>query len=515
MLIDGATGDQIGTTISGDYENDKIGSTGITVLNNGNFVIGSEYDTNPTTGIPKTGSVMLINGTTGDQIGTTIYGNDAYDNISGGGGQGGVTALTNGNFVVVSPQDDVGAVSAAGSVFLVNGATGALIGTPINGATVLDFLGVKKVSPLENGNYIIAAPYYDVSGRVDAGLVMLMGGTTGVEIDSFSGFQAGDKISGGGVLGLSNNEFMVSSPDDEVGGVLAAGSIMFYDATGVQIGTTLSGSHTNDYFGIGSKVQLANGNIVIASPRKSSVDGIRPEVGMITLVDGSNKSVVSTFSIDTATSAQIGSGGVKDLGNGNYLAVSPLQANPSAGLGNVGTAMIFNGTTGAQIGSTIFGDNSNDELGSSGVAVLENGNFILASAKDDVNGITDSGAVMLFNGATGAQIGSAIAGDDANDQLGLDGVVTLTDSNNYVIKSSKDDVDSLADAGSIILVNGTTGAQIAATSGDDAGDRLGFKGNSSKAGVIALNNGDYLISSETNIENGELNAGAVYYRAGK
>ena len=42
MLVSGATGLQIGVTLVGDQKDDYLGSSGVTALGNNNFVIASQ-----------------------------------------------------------------------------------------------------------------------------------------------------------------------------------------------------------------------------------------------------------------------------------------------------------------------------------------------------------------------------------------------------------------------------------------------------------------------------------------
>ena len=135
---------------------------------------------------------------------------------------------------------------------------------------------------------------------------------------------------------------------------------------------------------------------------------------------------------------------------------------------DAGSVMLINGATGAQIGTTLAGDTANDFLGYSGVTALGNNNFVIASSADDVNSVVNAGSVMLVNGATGAQIGTTIAGDTAQDSLGRSGVTALGN-NNFVIASGADDVNGVSDAGSIIQVD-TTGTQVSIITGAATND---------------------------------------------
>jgi hypothetical protein len=247
---------------------------------------------------------MLINGTTGAQIGSTINGDNAQDNTCANSMSVPFFELSNGNFVIVSAFDDVDSVSNAGSVMLINGTTGALIATAV-GDQANDYLGYSKVFSLSNGNYVIGSGYDDVNGVSNAGSVMLMNGTTGA-----------------------------------------------------QIGSTIAGDQANDY-------------------------------------------LPYTYGA-----------GVFDLGNNNFVISS--EYDDVAGVTNAGSVILINGTTGAVI-ATLAGDTTSDKFGDQSILVLSNGNFIVLSTDEDEGGITDSGTLKTFNGTTGAQIGSTISGAASND----------------------------------------------------------------------------------------------------
>ena len=142
------------------------------------------------------------------------------------------------------------------------------------------------------------------------------------------------------------------------------------------------------------------------------------------------------------------------LANGNIVVVSPLD---DSGAANAGAVHLYNPYTKTRIAS-FYGNNINDQLGLSSVTALGNNNFVIASRLDDVGGVTDAGSVLLINGATGSQIGTTLAGDATNDYLGISGITVLSN-NNYVIASSYDDVGGVTDAGSIRQID-TSGTQV-------------------------------------------------------
>jgi hypothetical protein len=70
-----------------------------------------------------------------------------------------VVALTTGNVVITSPFDDAGGADA-GAVYLFNGATGGLIST-LTGTQANDNIGSGGVTVLTNGNYVVVSKLWD------------------------------------------------------------------------------------------------------------------------------------------------------------------------------------------------------------------------------------------------------------------------------------------------------------------------------------------------------------------
>src|SRR5262249_2067315 len=71
----------------------------------------------------------------------------------------GVAALSTGNVVVTAPKDDFGG-NDAGAVYLFNGLTGALISSFTGGPTS-DGIGSGGVVTLTNGNYVVPSPLWN------------------------------------------------------------------------------------------------------------------------------------------------------------------------------------------------------------------------------------------------------------------------------------------------------------------------------------------------------------------
>lgn len=483
-------------SIYGDNAGDNLGSGGLGFggvfeLANNNYVIVSPLDDGVAV---DTGSVQLMNGATGVQI-DLLEGDLANDQL----GAGGVTELANGNFLIVSPFDNEGPVNFAGSVRLMDGTTGAAIGTAIIGDSFNDSVGSGGVIELDNGNYVIVSSFDTEGGVLLAGSVRLIDGTTGAQIGiTIAGDVFFDAVGAGGVTPLTNGNYVILSILDDVGGVVDAGSMMLVNgATGVQIGATIAGDVLSDQLGFGLSEALSNGNFVFGS--QFDDEGGIVDAGSVRLIDGTTGlQIGATFAGNTASEQ---AGLVTAIDNGNYVITSPFA--DVGGTVDVGTVQLMNGTTGVQIGATIEGDVANDQLGFGSVVGLANDNYLISSVNDDVGGVVDAGSVMLVNGATGVQIGTTIAGDAAGDQLGL-GTVVVLENNNFVLGSSLDNEGGFSDAGSARLIDGTTGMQIGATlAGNTDGDQLG------NLDIVPLANSSYVLLSSLDDEGGVVDAGSA------
>lgn len=154
------------------------------------------------------------------------------------------------------------------------------------------------------------------------------------------------------------------------------------------------------------------------------------------------------------------------LANGNIVVTDPGDDTMAT---NAGAVHLYSPTSDTPIAS-IYGDVSGDRLGSEGVTALGNNNYVIASALDDEGGIVNAGSVRLVDGASGMQVGTPLVGDVSGDRLGIFDLVTALDNNNYVIASEIDNEGGVSGAGSVRLVDGTTGTQLEAIIGTRASD---------------------------------------------
>ncbi|MBN67884.1 MAG: hypothetical protein CME32_01210 [Gimesia sp.] len=535
-LFDGATGLLI-STLRGSSANDRVGEGGVTELTNGNFVVNSPYWDNGS--VVNAGAVTFgdgITGVTGFVSGSnSLIGSSDNDQV---GGYNYVTALSNGNYVVASPDWDNGSRINAGAVTFGDGTTGVTgfvsASNSLVGDSHDDQVGYYGfITALPNGNYVVSSPNWDGFNITNAGAVTFGEGTTGVTgsisvNNSLVGSSDNDQV--GFVTLLTNGNYVVSSPFWDTGSVVDAGAVTFANGavgvTGViSASNSLVGSSDNDQVGGYNYVTaLTNGNYVVASPDWDNTTGVYDvesnsvgtvNVGAVTFGDGTT-GVTGSISfinslIGTMDNDHVGGNGyVTALNNGNYVVSSPHWDNSFVvedirdWVVDAGAVTFGNGVTGitgfVSPGNSLVGSSDDDQVGGYGfVTALTNGNYVVTSSAWDNGSVQNAGAVTFGNGTTGIS-GSvsdinSLVGSFEDDQVGGYYYVTVLTNGNYVVPSSNWDNGSIIDAGAITFGNGRTGisgtvSESNSLVGATSGDSLGYYGS-----VTALANGNYVISS--------------------
>jgi hypothetical protein len=526
-------------SLVGSTASDQIGNGGILALGNGNYVVSSgNWDNGAVT---DAGAVTWGNGA-GGTIGAvsaanSLVGSTASDGVGGFSG-GGVIALTNSNYVVASSNWDNGAVTNAGAVTWCNG-TGGTVGVisatnSLVGSTANDGVGSRmngSVTALTNGNYVVGSPNWDNGAATNAGAVTWgngAGGTIGAvsATNSLVGSTASDGVGSkmnGSVIALTNGNYVVGSPNWDNGAVTDAGAATWGNGAGgtvgaISVANSLVGSSAGDNISNQSVTALSNGHYVVASINWKN--GAVTFAGAVTWGNGTGGTVGAVSAtnslVGSTASDQIGSPGVTALSNGNYVVRSSVWDNSS--VVNAGAATWGNGaggTVGAvSAANSLVGGKANDQISSYGVAALSNGNYVVRSNVWDNGAVTDAGAVTWGNGTTGiigtVSAANSLVGSTASDKVGDASVKALTNGN-YVVGSPYWDNGAVTDAGAVTWGNGaggTVGAVSATNSlvGSTASDSVG---SFSLANVTALNNGNYVVYSNVWDNGAAANAGAV------
>ena len=491
---------------------DQIGSSGVTALINGNYVVASSSFDNGS--FPDAGAVTWRSGNGSSGVvsaDNSLVGGDAGHQI----GSGGVRALTNGNYVVVSPLFDSGG-SNIGAVTWGDGTT-VFTGTVSSdnsmvGATAEDRVGSGGVTALTNGNYVIASPNFD-NGATNTGAVTWRSGTTvssGVvsSANSLVGAASADQVGSGGVTALTNGNYVVSSTGWDNNGVvlLQFGAVTWMDGTTLSSGTVSSansttGSSSGDQVGGGGIIALTNGNYVILSP---NWDNSTQNLGAITWRSGTasaSGNVTTANSLYGATALDaIGSGGGVALSNGNYVVLSRIWNNTSSGVTDAGAVTWGDGTTLASgtVNSvnSLSGSTASDFF-SAKLTALADGNYVVSAPMWDDGATADIGAVRWMSGTTTSagilSSGNSLVGTLVSDMVGQGGAVALANGRYAVISSSWDN-GGTADAGAVTGCSAggaTTGTLSSSNSlvGTTVQDRVGA------GGVFLLDDGGYLVSS--------------------
>jgi hypothetical protein len=234
-------------SLVGSTAGDFVGSPGATALANGNYVVSSsQWDNGKAV---DAGAVTFSSGASGTSgvvsPANSLVGSTASNFV----GSSRVTALANGNYVVRSPGWDNGAIADAGAVTFGSG-TGGISGvvSPANslvGSTAFDNVGREGVTALANGDYVVISASWNRGAAVGAGAVTFGSGTGGISgvvspANSLVGSTAGDVVGSEGVTALANGSYVVRSPNWDNGAVADAGAVTLGLFNGSVVGAITS-----------------------------------------------------------------------------------------------------------------------------------------------------------------------------------------------------------------------------------------------------------------------------------
>ncbi|MES2658775.1 MAG: Ig-like domain-containing protein, partial [Verrucomicrobiota bacterium] len=453
-------------------------------------------------------------------------------NPSGGNGFGtAVIPLNTGNVVITSPNADISGVANCGAVYLFNGSTGALIST-LTGSTANDQVGgtsATGVMALASGNFVVLSPNWDNGAVVDAGAATWGNGTTGVSgavsaANSLVGSKATDQV-GSGATVLTNGNYVVRSVNWDNGAISNAGAVTWGSGTAgvsgaVSAANSLVGPTANDNVGLNGVTALTNGNYVVLTGTWDN--GAVMNVGAATWRSGTTATsgTVSAANslVGTKANDNVGSQNATALANGNYVVRSTGWDNGAAV--NAGAVTWGNGTTGVSgvVGpaNSLVGSKTDDSVGSPSVTALANGSYVVVSQNWDNVSAADAGAATWGSGTAGVSgavsAANSLVGSTANNSVGTGGVTVLTNGN-YVVRSQNWDNGAVADVGAATWGSGTAGVSGAVNAtnsliGSTASD------NVSVGGVTALANGSYVVRSQSWDNGAAVNAGAATWGSG-
>lgn len=454
---------------------------------------------------PEAGAVYLYR-PDGSLI-SKLTGRLAYDHI----GSGGVLLLAGGNFVVLSPEWGTAALNDVGAVTWVNGNTG--LTSMVDGSNSMvgqsDGAQVGKHGvALTNGRYLIASPNWRNGTLANAGaLTVLSGNATAVGLVSSSnsivGTQAEDRIGGGGVFALPNGDAVAVSPGWHSGrGAITQIRTASANLDAISASNSLVGIQPDDAVGSESKwAVLANGNYVVCSVNwTDSARGIA-YVGAATHFNTSNP-VTGTLSpsnslVGAASQDRICASGVTALKNGHYVVQSHLVSTQTAAqVGAITWGHGLNGVVGeVSSANSLMGSRTGDGVGIN-VEALTDGNYVAASTAWNSSAFFAAGAITWRNG-TGAfpdvvSTANSLVGQRNAQSVGSGGVVALPNGD-YVVASPHWFNPVGTNVGAITRVTGG-----AAQMGEiGAGNSMIGPAQGAEIGttILGLSNGHYVFAS--------------------
>ncbi len=258
----------------GSTANDELGFRGV-ALRNGNFAIATSKWDNPDTGIADVGAVTFMNGTTGfvGAISATnsLVGTQANDKV---GSQ--IYELTNGNYVVTSVEWNNGAITRAGAATWVNGTAG-FQGTvsatnSLTGGFNDALIGNAGITALSNGNYVVRSIAWGYGDNTSHGAITWGDGNTGTtgivdETNSVVGSYQSEQVGLHGVIALPNGHYLIQATWWSNGGTTPySGAIRWADGEIPTIGgfdatNSIVSSHIGDE--VGQVFLLPNGDFIV------------------------------------------------------------------------------------------------------------------------------------------------------------------------------------------------------------------------------------------------------------
>ncbi len=515
-------------SLVGSTSNDQIGSYGILVLSNSNYVVNSSnWDNGSATnaGAVTWGSgIVGVSGVVSSS--NSLIGSTSDDRV----GSYDVVAVGSNNYVVITALWDNGNLINAGAVTWGSGATGvsgvinsnnSLVGLSANNS-----VGESRVTVLSNGNYVVKSRFWDNGAATNAGAVTWGSGSVGISggvssNNSLVGSSTNDQV-GTIVTALPNGNYLVRSSNWDNGAIINAGAVTWGSGTigisgVISSGNSLVGSTNNDNVGGEEITILNNSNYVVSCP--SWDNGTIYDAGAVTWGSGtggingaisSNNSLVST-TVNSFMSK------VTALPNGNYVVSCP-GCTINGTLYGAGAVTWGSGSGGisGQISSSnsLVGSTSADLIGGDGITILSNSNYLVRSSSWDNGTLNDAGAVTWCSG-TSPVIGvvssiNSLVCSIANKRFGLDDPIALSNGN-YVLTCANWDNGTILNAGAVTWGSGTVGVSGVISSSNSL---VGSSADDKVSGVTALPNGNYVVRS-TGWDNGAIiNVGAVTWGNG-
>jgi trimeric autotransporter adhesin len=508
----------VSNSIIGTHDND-LQSPDVAILEHGNLAVGiTSWDNGLEV---NAGAVTFIDeaiGTSGVvSAANSLIGSKASDFIGLG-----VASLTNGNYVTFSSTWDNGLMADVGIATWGSGATGvvgvASVANSLIGQVADDKIGIN-LRALTNGNYVVISPSWH-GPAVGAGAATWGNGTTGTTgvvtaANSIHGTAANDHVSS--AMQLTNGNYVVYAEFLDVGGLIDAGGAMWASGTGptsaaMSAANSIVGSKTNDRVGV--PTPLSNGNYVLTSAGWQAV--ITVPVGAWTFALGTGPTALAVNATNSLVGSSLGdptNSGVVTLANGNYFVRTPMWSE--VGAAQSGAVTWASGTTGV-VGAisesiSLTGATLDDHVGYA-VRELSNASVIVQAPDWNRGSIVDAGFVRVVSSTgptvTASDAVNSLVGSKMGDRVGSE---SNDIAEGVLVRSVDWDNGVIVDAGAATLFaagGGPTGVVTATNSvvGVKTGDRIG------SGSITSFPTGGGMVLRSPGLDNGAImDAGAMTY----
>src|SRR6058998_2576361 len=300
---------------------------------------------------------------------------------------GSAVTLAGGNLLVGARFDDT-AASDAGTAYLLDAASGALLTTLLEPAPAASDQFGAAVAAV-GSDLLVGAPHFN-SGAAHAGAVFVFQSGGGVRtltkptpaFDDLFGF----------ALAAAGDTVVVGAPFDGSGAPGAGAAYLFDARTGALV-QTLANPTPADYDLFGNAVAAAGAIAVVGAPFD---DTTKPNAGSAYVFDAATGALLHTLQAPHPREGDL-FGSAVAASDTMILVGAPFDDTVAA---NAGAAHLFDASTGALL-HTFLNPLANPD-GRFGSAVAIAGGAVLIGAPFDDTGAEDAGIAYLFDAASGA-----------------------------------------------------------------------------------------------------------------
>ena len=320
-----------------------------------------------------------------------------------------------------------------------NPAQGPVLDNP--DPTTSDFFGISVA--VDGTTAVVAAYLYDPGGIDGAGTAYIFDTATGALLATLNNPDPTTNDLFGFSVSVSGTIAVVGAYGDAPGGVSLAGTAYIFDTASGALITTLNNPDPtiNDRFGFSVSVSDTTAVVGAYGDTPGGISG----AGTAYVFDTATGALITTLNNPDPTMNDLF--GISVAVNGTTAVVGATWDDPG-GIADAGTAYVFDTTTGALIATL---DNpapaTNDQFGSS--VAVEGTTAVIGVPLDDPGGISDAGTAYVFDTASGALIATLDNPAPANDdRFGRSGALYGATA---VVGAAADDPGGVSGAGTAYI----------------------------------------------------------------